>query len=362
MHFYTIRWQAPLSRESPWRSSHKGLAGAIMPSALYILKRHTSDMIFWPQTTMQNCNSTHWQKLWGWYVPRCDSQSRWISQTLGRHEACSIGMLQGSQLHCIGFPAHWTAFLWLNVEPGVDQQCETKQQKCQNDIFPCLRQVACHQLHLQILQPGVQTHGLRFQSPPCQTARLLGGMISKSSHKSQIHPLPGNSIWLNQTQNQMVTESVPLSESARQMIMKNKWFQRQLDVSHNQFVSEWSASNSQMRQDKITQSKDMFMFQNQFHNYQDVSTWISLPKAKGNTGFRINDEITISKILVAESMSWSQSNRHNPRTKDVWESAHIKDRFVSETIQDHSQRTHCLWIRSVQNHNQNKSVQNHSLH
>lgn len=58
MHFYTIRWQAPLSRESPWRRSHKGLAGAIMPSALYILKRHTSDMILRPQTTMQNCNST----------------------------------------------------------------------------------------------------------------------------------------------------------------------------------------------------------------------------------------------------------------------------------------------------------------
>ena len=109
-------------------------------------------------------------------------------------------------------------------------------------------------------------------------------------------------------------------------------FQRQLDVSQNQFVSEWSASNSQMGQDKITQSKDMFMFQNQFHNCQDVSTWISLPKAKGNTGFRINDEITISKIIVAESMSWSQSNRHNPRTKDVSESA-------PNWIQDHSQRT-----------------------
>ena len=219
-------------------------------------------------------------------------------------------MLQGSQLHCIGFPAHWTAFLWLNVEPGVDQQCETKQQKCQNDIliFPCLRQVACHQLPLQILQPGVQTHGLRFQSRPRPTARLLGGMIAKSSHKSQIHPLPGNS-----------TESVLQSESARQMVMKNKWFQRQLDVS---------ASNSQMRQDKITLAKKCScfktnftitkMFQPQFHYQKRSATQVSE---------------SISKSQSEKQFLLQNPNRHNPRTKDVSESAPIKDRFVSESTE-----------------------------
>ena len=162
-------------------------------------------------------------------------------------------MLQGFQLHCVGFPTHCTAFLWLNVEPGVGMQFETKNRSVRTTFKISLCQVACHQLPLQILQPGVQSHGLRFQSRPRPTARLHAGMIAKSSHKSLIHPLPDNS-----------------TGSVRQMCLKLSSAARQTHPV-----------------------KEMLMFQNQYHNHKDVSTSISLPKGKRHTVFRINFKITI---------------------------------------------------------------------
>ena len=122
-------------------------------------------------------------------------------------------------------------------------------------------------------------------------------------------------------------------------------------------------TNSQMSQDKLTQSKNCSclkmnititkMFQPQFHYQKGRNTQVSesTSKSQSETRFLLQHQChghnqigTIQEKRMFQNQHWSKT-----------------DCFRINGIQDHNQITLCLRIRSIQNHNQNISLQNRSL-